>query len=418
VRIEPSARRLIASLRDIGYDFQNAVADLVDNSIAAGATSVEVDLLFAGKQSSLRIADDGTGMTPTVLNEAMRFGTRRSYNGHDLGRFGLGLKTASISQCRTVSVAARAGTQRRRIHIRRLDLDRVAEFDRWEVEAPSLRNAPVILVEPLTARPGTVVLWESIDRVLEYRQPDGGWARRRFERLAAELSEHLGMVFHRFLSGEARRETPLRIAINGQQVKPWDPFARNEPATLPLRPRSVSIHRPVAAKVRFVPFVLPHRSAFSSPEAFERLAGPGKWNRQQGLYIYRGDRLIQGGGWAGIRSIDEHTKFARAAVEFDPALDELFKVNVAKMSVRLPAPVRKLLEPAISEVCRTASARYRRGEMETRSDRQPKSANGHLSTAGIALRAAAIETGDLDALDRIGARLRLRNSAVADQLRL
>lgn len=418
MEIEPSARRLIDSLRDIGYDFQSAVADLVDNCLAAGSSKVDVSLVFAGADSWLRVTDDGTGMTPTVLDEAMRFGTRRSYNGHDLGRFGLGLKTASISQSRRLTVATRAGQQRARIHTRRLDLGRITEADRWEVEIPQSGALARRLIDPLQSGPGTVVMWEQIDRVLEYRQPDGGWARRRFERLSTELAAHLGMVFHRFLSGEAHRETPLRITVNGKPVEPWDPFARNEPATLPMSPRSVAIDRPTAATVRFAPFVLPHRSAFSSQEAFERLAGPAKWNRQQGLYVYRGDRMIQGGGWAGIRSIDEHTKYARAAIDFDPALDELFKVNVAKMSVRLPAPVRKLLEPAVAEVCRTASARYRRGEVEARSRGIQRPANGSLITAGIALQAAAIETGEVGALDKIAARLRLRNAAMADELGL
>ena len=117
IDISPSARRLTDSLRDVGYDFNGAIADLVDNSVSAGATHIDVDISFLGEQSWIRIADNGHGMRPGTLNEALRFGTRRDYAAGELGRFGLGLKTASLSQCRRILVATRSATRRRRIHV-------------------------------------------------------------------------------------------------------------------------------------------------------------------------------------------------------------------------------------------------------------------------------------------------------------
>ena len=125
IEITPSAARLTASLRDIGYSFVTALADIVDNSVTAGASRVEIAIRFHGRDSFVVISDNGSGMGPSALNEALRFGTRRSYRPGDLGRFGLGLKTASLSQARRLMVISRASRKNRRLHCRVLDIDRV-----------------------------------------------------------------------------------------------------------------------------------------------------------------------------------------------------------------------------------------------------------------------------------------------------
>lgn len=418
IEITPSARRLTGSLRDIGYDFVSAIADVVDNSVAAGATGVDVDLSFAGARSWVRIADDGTGMSRGELNEALRFGTRRPYEHGELGKFGLGLKTASLSQCRRLVVATRASRQRAHIAVRALDLDHIDAFDRWEVLDLGRDSADSRLDVPLRRHPGTVVLWEQLDRVLTYSNPDGEWARRKLRTLAGRTSEYLGMVFHRFIEGTAAGRR-VRIRVNRKRVPAWNPFAPDEPATLRLPPREVELEvGDFTAVVRFEPFVLPSRSAFSSTEEFERLSGPGKWNRQQGLYIYRSDRMIQSGGWCGYRAPDEHTKLARCALFFDGELDDLFQVNVAKMRVQLPAELRAALEKSVTELCGTAQGAYR-------SDRRPP--NGRDSSAaptvfsggeevGVALRMAALEAGCVSDLDQIAVVLRKRNPELASML--
>lgn len=418
VDISPAASRLTSSLRDIGYDFVTAVADLVDNSIEAGARSVEISLEFNGPDSWVRIADDGSGMTPKALNEAMRFGTRRSYGDSELGRFGLGLKTASLSQCRRLIVATRAAPERRRIYARAIDLDFIKRTDTWSaLEIPWRRLDD--LVASLESSPGTVVVWANLDRVFDGLSSTGGYARRRLERFAVATREHLGMVFHRFLDGEVAGRAPMKMTVNGAVIEPWDPFARSEPMTdeLPARsfPLQVAGRRAV---VTYRPFVLPHRDGFSTQKAFERYGGPKRWNRQQGLYIYRADRLIQAGGWAGMRAIDEHTKFARAAVEFPPVLDELFKINVAKMKVTLPTDLKGPLERSVNELVGAAQARYRRGELSRSqlNEPAPGQVSQDLSSAGLAIRAAAIESGQVSALMRIEETLRNRAGTIAEAL--
>jgi len=363
VTVIPSARRLVTSLRDVGYDFAHAIADLIDNSITANAAEVNIVVRFDGPDSWVRVADNGDGMAGGTITEAMRYGSQRGYGVDDLGKFGLGLKTASLSQCRQLSVASRIDPTRRRIECRRFDLDRVEATDSWEIEVLGTSERPAELVEPLAGGPGTVVLLTRLDRVLEYKVPWGERARTGLYDLAERLDLHLGMVFHRFLSGDVRRRRRLTITVNGTKVEPWDPFARDEPATESLPAIELDVVTPgCSGLVRLEPWVLPPRDAFSSPRAFERLGGPGKWNQQQGLYIYRANRLIQSGGWNRLRAADEHTKLARAALEFFPDLDPAFEINIAKMRVNLPGDLRDKLKTPVENLVRRAQAVYRQGQ--------------------------------------------------------
>lgn len=357
----PSARRLISSLRDMGYDFPAAVADIVDNSIEAGATRVNIDVRGDVDDSWVRISDNGRGMKPADIREALRFGTVRDYDERKaLGKFGLGLKTASMSQCQHLLVASRANPDQPQISAYAWDLAHVEENDSWEILAVGSTQHAELLREPLFAHTGTVVLWRRLDRMLGFKHPYGGMVKRRLATMCAELEEHLAMVFHRFIAGEAG-VSKLRITVNGKRLHAWDPFARAESATVRLEPVEILYdHDGVQGSVKIEPFVLPHQHEFSSASAHAAAAGPERWNRQQGFYIYRADRMVQSGGWSTIRTLDEHLKLARVAVSFDPRLDEAFRVNVAKMRVQLPRLLREQMEQAIAPVVKLAQAAYRR----------------------------------------------------------
>lgn len=418
--VTPSAARLTGSLRDIGYDFWSAVADLVDNSIAADATRIDIDVVFDGAQSRVVITDDGAGMTAAGVSEALRFGSHRSYGRRDLGRYGLGLKTASLSQCRSLTVASRRASSQR-ICVRRLDLDVIEDWDEWVVIEPPSSGTVGQAREILREAPGTVITWENLDRVLPKSRPDGGWARRRLDSLTAHTAQHLSMVFHRFLEpGIGARD--VSIAINGEKLRAWDPFATAEPATKTLAAHSFELSDGVVSgTVRLDRYVLPSREGFGSLADFERMSGPMKWNRQQGLYVYRADRLVQWGGWAGLRAIDEHTKLARAALSFTTDLDDLFNINVAKMRVTVPPQLRTMLERPIQEMCGVASDAYRRPPTNPRGPTPPvpnERKTLAFSTSGVALRSAALQTGDYDALKRIAAILEDQAPEVVDVLGL
>lgn len=366
--IIPDAARTVASLRDIGYDTPRAIADLVDNSVAAGATEVDVTFHFAGKRSWIRVTDNGGGMDASTLQEALRYGSVREYGSDDLGKFGFGLKTASTSQCRRVVVASRRAKKNTRLEVRCLDLEHIEETSRWEILVLDGVDRPKHVTEPLLRQGGTVILLENLDRILEYKDPWGEWARRKLLALAEEVDQHLGMVFHRFISGEVKDRARLKITINGtSKVEAWDPFCRGEPKTdqsIPAKDLKVAGDGGIGF-VRVNSYVLPAQREFSSDAAWRRASGPMQWNRQQGLYIYRANRMIQSGGWNRIRAQDEHTKLARMSLDFFPNLDAVFGINIAKAYVNLPQDLREQLLPLIAQCARSADQRYRNDRPKT-----------------------------------------------------
>lgn len=378
IELVPSAKRLIKSLRDMGYDFSQAVADIVDNSIEAKASLLAIDVEFDGDDSWVRIADNGKGMKPEELREAMRYGANREYEKEDLGKFGLGLKTASMSQCQRLSVASRWNPDRADIAAYCWDLEHIERTNRWEI-LPLERNGiePAIRL-PLKDTSGTVVLWQRLDRILGYKHPYGEASRKRLSQTCREIELHLAMVFHRFLAGEIRNRR-FKILLNGNEIKPWDPFCRSEQKTRKLQTLRIKVeHEGVSGEVLFEPFVLPHQDDFSSPDAFRSASGPANWNQQQGFYIYRAGRMIQSGGWSNLRTPDEHTKLARVAVSFSPELDEAFKINVAKMRVQLPSSIRDAVREAIIPVTRIAREVYDRKSAKISAQTTRKADGGKL----------------------------------------
>ena len=343
----PSAKRLIKSLRDIGYDFSTAVADLVDNSIEAGASRVCINIGFYGNDSYVRISDNGKGMSPEELKEAMRYGSEREYQEEDLGKFGLGLKTASMSQCQRFSVASKTKSNTPDIPVFCWDLSHIEKTDKWEVLKLTDRDTVELITAPLVETSGTVVLWERLDRIIGFKQPEGDAAKKKLISMCRELEAYLAMVFHKFLAKEVPGKE-LELYFNDNPVQAWDPFARKEPATSTLSIVKIKlIHEGVQCVLTIQPYILPAKEEFSTPEAFERLSGPKKWNQQQGFYIYRANRMIQSGGWCGLRTQDEHTKLSRIELSFSPILDSAFKINVAKMRVQLPTLVKDEIDRAI-----------------------------------------------------------------------
>lgn len=436
----------MASLRDIGYDTPRAVADLVDNSVTAGATRVDVTLQFDGSGSWIAVADDGDGMDAATLQEAMRYGSEREYESDDLGKFGFGLKTASTSQCRRVTVASRRAKQNARLEVRCLDLEHIEQTSRWEILVLEGADRPEQATRPLQEHTGTVVLWENLDRILEYKDPWGEWARRKLFAVAEEVDRHLGMVFHRFLTGEIPGRDKVAITVNGSAVDPWDPYCRSEKQTeeFPAKDLQVAGDDGVGF-VRVRSYVLPAQKDFSSDAAWRRASGPLQWNRQQGLYVYRANRMIQSGGWNRIRSQDEHTKLARMSLDFFPNLDAVFGINIAKAYVNLPQDLREQLQPLITQCTRSADQKYRKerprgtggsSAVPSRSPRAVRSSgdpgmgtgpfdaygnrngasNAPRSGAREAIEEVAKDVGEAAALKKIVGGLRARHPEVARDL--
>jgi len=351
--VPPYAPSLVNSMCASGYDLESAVADIIDNSISAQASWVRITFYEDGASSWIAIADDGCGMDDATLRNAMTFAcidpvTPRAPD--DLGRFGLGLKTASLSQCRRLTVLTRR--ENGRVLVRCWDKDFIKQEGTWALLRKGLTpHLEERFRRQLQAQPsGTVVLWEVLDR-LGHDSRDSDIAER-LQREIARLEDHLSMVFHRFLEEPAG----LRILIGDSPVSPWDPFMRGEKATQMLGEEELE-HGGHRVVVR--PYVLPHISKMSA-EAHRRGTGPRKWADQQGFYVYRNRRLLVAGNWLRLGFIkEEHNKLARIQLDFSNELDFAWDINVRKSRAAPPDALRPDLIRIAKKTREVARSIYR-----------------------------------------------------------
>lgn len=340
-RVPPRAESLVESLRDIGYTFPAAVADVVDNSITARATEIEILDNSDPDYPAIGILDNGHGMTEPELTEAMRLGTRSPTDKRkrfDLGRFGLGMKTAAFSQCRRLTVVTRRDDT---VAARRWDLDTVVENADWTLE--TLPDPSAIPFFDRLDSDGTVVVWEKLDRL-------GGTLTDSLDRTAS----HLELVFHRILSAEVAGRHPLRISINGRPLEPFDPFHSSHAATQRHTSESFQL---AGHRIRIQPFTLPHHQKVTRTE-WEKYAGDGGYLKNQGFYIYREKRLIIHGTWFRLAPQAELTKLARIRIDIPNALDSHWKIDIKKGSAQLPSRVRDRLRRIVDQFCHGSKRTY------------------------------------------------------------
>lgn len=356
---EPRADALIESLRAFGYSPESAVADLLDNSISAGARHIDVEFFWDGADSHVAVRDDGRGMDDGALFAAMRPGSTsplEERDAKDLGRFGLGLKTASFSQARELTVITQsAGSEQ--AAIRRWDLDVVQASGQWRL----YKSAPASLrFKPLSDKPGTLVIWSKCDRLVGQADRGDAKAQSRFNHVARRVSDHLGAIFHRFMVGRGK----IVIRVNGTTLTPWDPFLESHTATQNLGTEKLALKD---AHIEVTPMVLPHRSKLDDVEQ-RTGAGEAGWNQQQGFYLYRGNRLLVQGDWLGLGfAKEEHTKLARIVVDIPTSLDHEWQVDVKKSSARVPGPLQADLRRIATATRRQAEEVYRhRGKLMVR----------------------------------------------------
>lgn len=350
--VNPRASSMVEALRDIGYSLESAVADIIDNSISAVATRIDIRFGWDGQDAPwLAIIDDGNGMSEAELIEAMRPGGRDPLELRgvdDLGRFGLGLKTASFSQCRKVTVVSKAGGK---LSARQWDLDLVRAKNRWVLRTPRLSEFEELPVLSLLGDKGTFVLWQCLDR-LDLGN-DAARVHQVFNERIASISEHVSLVFHRFISGEPKHPK-LVIRVSDIPIEPFDPFNAKHPATMHLGEEPLNIEGEI---VTFKPYILPHHSRVSTEE-YEQFGGRDGYLRNQGFYIYRNRRLIIHGTWFRMARQDELTKLARVQVDIPNTLDHLWTIDVRKSRARPPEAVKKRLKSILERIRDTAKRPY------------------------------------------------------------
>lgn len=346
----PPAGSMMESLRDLGYSPETAVADIIDNAIFARAKTIWINFIWNGKLSKISFQDDGMGMTEEELIQAMRPGSQSpsiQREANDLGRFGLGLKTASFSQCRMFTVLSR----KKNIPI---------TYWRWDLDYATSPNTEgwtilniadeddLLLIENMEE--GSLIVWQNLDRIIETFKKE--ISEDEFYDVAEKVKRHIEMIFHRYL------ETgKLKIIFNGIQVEGWDPFLRGEIATQPF-PEELLENGAIKIKA----YVLPHRSKLGEEKWIEN-EKRGGWDTLQGFYIYRNERLLLAADWFGITRKKTHYKLARIMIDLPNHFDQDWQIDIKKSRARPPASLRQNLKAiAMSTIVQAEQVFRHRGK--------------------------------------------------------
>jgi len=359
----PDASRLIMGLRDTGYNFNTAVADIIDNSIAAEATEVNVDVeLLTDGQKHVYFGDNGIGMDAQGLHSAMRYGAPQRTDQASLGKFGLGLKTASSSVCIRFSVISRQD-EGQALNKLTWDLDHVEEINQWEMLSEPVTEDETLKFSELCGPKGTLVVWSKCDRLLakEYSEPGGSNEKRAIRGRVDRLRTHLELIYYRFLLAADDREKLVQISLDGQLLEGWDPFYREKSEQVLPEPQQVikietedgSVHE---AKIRA--WILPHRKDMTKEENKEKAKIT---NIGQGFYIHREGRIINNGGWLGVfGAVEPHTSLLRVEFDFGYELDDAFRVDVKKSRILFDPALEDHLKELLQPVYKEADNRFRR----------------------------------------------------------
>ena len=356
----PDPERIVEGLRDTGYNFNTAMADIVDNSIAAGATKVDIriDMNPLG-DITVYIADNGVGMDKSGLINAMTYGSKVREDQGSLGKFGLGLKTASTAFGRSLSVISRAedGVVRKA----QWDLDYIASVHEWKLKLPVVSEDEIVLLLATAGKAtGTLVVWEKVDRLLKSYNSKGN-AKNALKRKNDDLQFHISMVYQRFLDKNDTRAANVDISVNGTNIEAWDPFAIGEELTEKLVEDTVDVDMPEGTAPSFTmkAYMLPNKDSFSTSKAKTEARVS---NDMQGFYVYRENRLIHYGDWLGLFTNEPHGSLLRVEFSFDHLLDAAFNVDIKKSRI-LPAEeiIEYIKNNFIPAPRRAAEERYRHG---------------------------------------------------------
>lgn len=339
----PSPNVLMNSMRSIGYSFQSAIADIIDNSISAGAKNIWITTPINDEDLYITILDDGFGMDSDLLFNAMKYGSDRdSYGENDLGRFGLGLKTASLSQCRILTVASKKNGI---ISAYQWNYDAVAESKAWNcLELDQIETDDIPQISSLKQlEQGTLVVWQNFDII--YKKSNGHIR----EMLSEEMDyaeRHIRLVFHRFLNNNFK---PLKIYINQDRIIGYDPFLEDHHKTDATKPSEMDVDGSI---IKIQTFILPHQNDLSN-EDLEKIGGIESLRNDQGFYIYRNDRLIIYGTWFRLASSSvssELYKYGRIKVDIPNTLDDMWEIDIKKQNAVIPKTILNKLKKAVSNV--------------------------------------------------------------------
>jgi hypothetical protein len=414
--LPPDPKRVIEGLRDTGYEFDTAIADVVDNSVAANATVVDLKVVmdFRG-EVRVSIADNGDGMDLDGLKNAMRYGASARPNPASLGKYGLGLKTASTAFCRRLSVISRASAGATPL-MATWDLDHVGQTGKWSLIIGEPDEEGLAHLEAVAAGcAGTVVVWTKVDRLMrEYAAAAGAAARKALQRRVEALSQHLGMVYQRFLDHGDSRARNVEMRMNGLPVKSWNPFMTGISELVGDQTVPVELETGNEASFTVKAYILPRKEEYPTPElaAAARLSAP-----MQGIYIYRENRLIVASTWLGMYQQEPHGTLLRVEFSFDHKLDDAFQLDIKKSQIGLNDDLFRFLKDSfLPAPRREADRRYRMGEQKRVSE---QSTGAHqTSNANIRNREVAAGGANVRVVDPATGEVEIQNPHGVMRLKL
>ena len=350
VRNPPRFSHLLRSARSFGnYDLSAAIADLVDNSIFAEADKINIHCEFLGGKPEIRIRDNGCGMSKTQLIDAMRTPNRNPEDDReagDLGRFGWGMKTASLSQCSRMTVVT---LKNKKTFAASWDVD-ADDIDDYSMALYSDTEASELLRQPFLGSSGTEVIWQNCDRFSEGHTIDSN----QFNEIITATGRQLALIFHRYLSG-GQGLKKLRISINNTSLEAVDPFHSQHVATQPLPTETISI---LNSKISMKAYILPHHSKLERSE-YEVLGGADGYIKNQGFYVYRQKRLIIHGTWFRLAKLGELSQLVRIRVDIPNNLDTAWKITLDKSDAQLPSQLKERMRKLIDKFRKQSVKVYR-----------------------------------------------------------
>jgi len=356
IPLPPYAPVLMESTRALGYSLEAAIADLVDNSISAQASQININFFPIGNPY-LNIIDNGTGMSSDQLTAAMRYGSASPLDQrdkNDMGRFGLGMKTASLSQCRSMTVVS---LKNGALEARCWDLDEIYQSGQWDLlvlDNSQINNLPCIeQLKEFTS--GTMVIWQNLDRMFA----GDIFPEQSFPEKMDKVRSHIALVFHRYLTGEPGLKK-INISINNRAIEPIDPFMIKK-SDQPMDIETILVEN---QKITVTPYILPHISKLTKEE-LEKLGNEDGLRRLQGFYVYRNKRLLVWATWFRLMRQDDLYKLARIKVDVPNSLDHLWSLDIRKSTATPPEIVRKNLNRIVGKIAEGSRRKWTvRGKKE------------------------------------------------------
>lgn len=353
IKLEPRASSTIDLMRYNGYSVELAIADIIDNSLPKKVNSKNIQIKIIGENLSnlyVTIEDDGIGMDYEELKAAMHLSAKDLNSNReqdDLGKFGLGLKSASFSQCKNLIVLSKKNGKA--ISGIEWDLSYVIQENDWSVNILDKNEIVEIKNKYLLndVNNGTTVIWKNCDYILN-GVVDESKSEEFIASLVVNLQKNLSLIYHKYIN------KGLKIHVNGLKIEAMDPFCiKGSEGTR----STIQYHEKFdldSKLVEITGYLLPHSSKITGKAKEESISLDGDLMGNQGLYFYRVDRLISWGSWHNLIKKSEANKLARVEVSVGNDLDHLWQIEIKKSSITIPFKLREYLKYLMRNVAQNS----------------------------------------------------------------